>query len=162
VIDLSGIDTLPIHSADGQLPLPPSLTSPANAKSAITLTDVLAALKIYLSKPLPDAYASPLNIIAADFDGSGSVTLTDVLQMLKYYLGKGTTNNIKPEWAFVNASDITGSGATAAALAADGQPLTKSNAMPHAIYHDMGSDSETVQVVGVLRGDVDGSWSAGS
>ncbi len=162
VIDLSGIDTLPIHSADGQLPLSPSLTSPANAKSAITLTDVLAALKIYLSKPLPDAYASPLNIIAADFDGSGSVTLTDVLQMLKYYLGKGTTNNIKPEWAFVNASDITGSGATAAALAADGQPLTKSNAMPHAIYHDMGSDSETVQVVGVLRGDVDGSWSAGS
>ncbi|NDD14594.1 MAG: hypothetical protein EB072_18605, partial [Betaproteobacteria bacterium] len=75
---------------DGFITLAPSLGAPSNAKVAITLTDVLAALKVYLGKALPDTYASPLNFIAADFDGDGGVTLTDVLSLLKYYLGKST------------------------------------------------------------------------
>jgi hypothetical protein len=88
------------------------------------------------------------------------VNLTDVLQMLKYYLNKPTTNNVKPEWAFVNAKDLSGTGTTATALAVDGQVLSAANAMPHAVTHDLGVDGDTVQIVGVLRGDVDGSWSA--
>lgn len=159
VVDLSGIDGMAL-SASGTVVLAPSLASPANAKAAISLTDVLAALKIYLGKPVPDAYASPLNYVAADFDASGSVTLMDVLQMLKYYLGKSTTNNVKPEWAFVDAGDLTGIGSTATALGANGQALSKSNAAPHAIDLDLQTVGESVQIVGVLRGDVDGSWIA--
>ncbi len=159
VVDLSGVDSLS-SAANGTAVLSPTLASPSNAKSAITLTDVLAALKIYLGKSVPDAYASPLNYVAADFDASGSVTLTDVLQMLKYYLGKSTTNNVKPEWAFLDAADLTGSGSTATALGANGQALSKTNALPHAVDVDLMSDIDTLQLVGVLRGDVDGSWTA--
>lgn len=159
VVDLSGIDGLPI-AASGTAVLAPTLDSPSNAKSAISLTDVLAALKIYLGKPVPDAYASPLNYVAADFDGSGSVNLTDVLQLLKYYLGKTTTNNVKPEWAFIDAADLSGTGSSATALGANGQALSKTNALPHAVDVDLMSGADTLQLVGVLRGDVDGSWTA--
>ena len=157
VVDLSGVDSLS-SAASGTVVLTPTLASPSNAKAAITLTDVLAALKIYLGKSVPDAYASPLNYVAADFDASGSVTLTDVLQMLKYYLGKSTTNNVKPEWAFLDAADLTGSGSTATALGANGQALSKTNALAHAVDVDLMSGIDTLQLVGVLRGDVDGSW----
>ena len=71
---------------DGFMTLSPQASIPSNAKSAITLTDVLAALKVYLGKSLPDSYTSPLNYIAADFDANGTVNLTDVLTLLKYYL----------------------------------------------------------------------------
>ena len=157
---LSGVDNLLLNAVGTSVALNPALSTPTNAKSAVTLTDVLAALKIYLKKPLPDTYASPLNYVAADFDASGSVNLTDVLQMLKYYLNKPTTNNVKPEWAFVNAKELAGTGTTATALAIDGQVLSAANAMPHAVTHDLGVDGDTVQIVGVLRGDVDGSWSS--
>ncbi len=159
VVDLSGVDSLS-SAASGTVVLSPTLASPSNAKSAITLTDVLAALKIYLGKSVPDTYASPLNVVAADFDASGSVNLTDVLQMLKYYLGKSTTNNVKPEWVFLDAADLTGSGSAATALGANGQALSKANAMPHAVDVDLMSGIDTLQLVGVLRGDVDGSWTA--
>ena len=159
VVDLSGVDSLS-SAATGTTVLSPTLASPSNAKSAITLTDVLAALKIYLGKSVPDAYASPFNYVAADFDASGSVTLTDVLQMLKYYLGKTTANNLKPEWVFVDAADLSGTGSSATALAANGQALSKTNALPHAVDLDLMSGIDTLQLVGVLRGDVDGSWTA--
>lgn len=161
VVDLSGVESLS-SAASGSVVLAPSLDRPSNAKSAITLTDVLAALKIYLGKSVPDAYASPLNFLAADFDASGSVTLTDVLQLLKYYLGKSTTNNIQPEWAFVDAMDLSGTGSSATLQGANGQPLSKTNALPQAIDLDLTSTVETVQIIGVLRGDVDGTWSAPS
>ena len=159
VVDLSGVDSLPSASS-GSVVLSPTLDSPSNAKSAITLTDVLAALKIYLGKSVPDAYASPLNFVAADFDASGSVTLTDVLQMLKYYLGKSTDNNLKPQWAFMDVADLGLSTSSATALGANGQALSKLNATPHAIDIDVSTGIDSVQVVGVLRGDVDGSWTA--
>ncbi len=157
VVDLSGVESMS-SAASGTVVLSPTLSSPTNAKSAISLTDVLAALKIYLGKSVPDSYASPLNYVAADFDASGSVTLTDVLQMLKYYLGKATINNVKPEWAFIDAADLGGTGSSATALAANGQALSKTNALPHAVDVDLMSGADTLQLVGVLRGDVDGSW----
>ena len=142
---------------DGFITLAPSLAAPSNVKTAVTLTDVLAALKIYLGKPLPTAYASPLNFIAADFDGVGGVTLTDVLSLLKYYLGKSTPAT--PQWVFVDAADITGSGSTASLVGANGQALSKTNTTPHAIDQLFDADHTAIELVGVLRGDVDGSWS---
>jgi hypothetical protein len=137
---------------DGFITLAPSLAAPSNVKAAITLTDVLAALKIYLGKPLPSAYTSPLNYIAADFDGVGGVTLTDVLSLLKYYLGKSTPAS--PQWVFVDAADIS-----AGLTGTNGQPFSKTNTTPHAIDQLFDADHTAIELVGVLRGDVDGSWS---
>ena len=147
VLDTDGAD-------DGNLTLEPHLDAPNNAKSAITLTDVLATLKVYLNKPLPDAYASPLNYIAADFDGSGTVTLTDVLQLLKYYLNKPTSAT--PIWQFVDAADMSADGKTFAG--ANGANLGKDNTTPHAIDQTFDATHTSIELVGVLRGDVDGSW----
>ena len=154
VLEIGNLDLLPSDPI-GRVTFSPSLESPTNAKASISLADVLATLKIYLGKTLPESYASPLNYVAADFDASGSVTLSDVLQLLKYYLGKNT-GTIKPEWAFVDASGLTASSSDLPAGASD-PVLSKTNAFPHAINLDV-TNTESLQLVGVLRGDVDGSW----
>ena len=131
----------------------PTLLAPSSTDGAITLTDVLGALKVYLNKPLPDDYKSPYNVVAADFDGDGGVDLTDVLSLLKYYLKKPV--DAAPTWVFANTDD----------LIVDGQTLTGANAgLSRDDTHVQGVnpdfiDDATVQLVGVLRGDVDGSWS---
>jgi len=141
---------------DGLMTLEPQLAAPSNAQRAITLTDVLAALKVYLNKPLPAAYASPLNLIASDFDASGAVTLSDVLQLLKYYLNKPSTAT--PTWQFVDAADMGVNGQTFAA--ANGANLALDNTSPHAIDQSFDATHTSITLVGVLRGDVDGSWLA--
>lgn len=148
-LDVDGAD-------DGNLTLVPHLDAPSNAKSAITLTDVLATLKVYLGKPLPEAYASPLNYAAADFDDSGAVTLTDVLQLLKYYLNKPTSAT--PKWQFVDAADMSADGKTF--LGANGANLAKDNTTPHAIDQIFDATHTSIELVGFLRGDLDGSWTA--
>ncbi len=147
---------------DGFMSVTPINDAPTTAASTgVTLTDVLAALKIYLGKSLPDEYASPYSYIAADFDGNGSVNLTDVLSLLKFYLGKTTTAT--PSWVFVDSADVTGTGKTASILRAgsDSLPIDATHTQPHAIDQDFSKDS-SIELVGVLRGDVDGSWTAGS
>ena len=157
--DQTGVTLLSVEDTegadDGFMTLVPKASVPSNAKLAITLTDVLAALKVYLGKPLPDSYTSPLNYIAADFDGNGTVNLTDVLSLLKYYLGKSTTSD--PSWAFVDAADLSGDGKSLAG--ANSQSISKTATTPHAIDQTFDSRQENIQIIGVLRGDVDGSWS---
>ena len=123
-------------------------SAPANkADGCIGLTDILGALKIYLHKPLPTEYSSPYNVVAADFDGNGTVNLNDVLNLLKYYLGK-SNGDVVPQWTFV-AEGVT---------QANGAALSTSNALPDPISVPASSDT-TIQLIGILRGDVDGSWS---
>ena len=141
---------------DGFMSLSPKAPSPVNAKSAVNLTDVLATLKVYLGKLLPETYSSPLKYLAADFDANGTVELTDVLSLLKYYLGKPTT--VAPSWVFVDAADFTSDGKSF--MSASNQNLSKTDAVPHPIDQLFDSGHETIQIIGVLRGDVDGSWSA--
>jgi hypothetical protein len=138
-------------TADGKVQMSPAKLPPVTKTDAgITLTDVLAALKVYLGKPLPTDYSSPYNYIAADFDGNGAVTLSDVLNLLKFYLNK-PTGAVVPQWVFVDSST---------SLAANEQALSKTNAFPHPVIHDL-NETTTVHLVGILRGDVDGSY-AGS
>ncbi len=139
---------------DGFMTLSPQASSPSNAKAAITLTDVLAALKVFLGKSLPDSYASPLNYIAADFDANGTVNLTDVLSLLKYFLGKVTTP--APSWVFVDAADFSSDGKSLAG--ANSASINKTDTTPHAIDQSFDNGQESIQLIGVLRGDVDGSW----
>jgi hypothetical protein len=141
---------------DGKMTLAPEASSPSNAKDAITLTDVLAALKIYLGKALPDSYTSPVNFIAADFDANGKVELADVLNLLKYYLGKPNTST--PVWTFVDAADFSSDGKSLAG--ANSGSINKTDTTPHAIDQYFVNGNESIQIIGVLRGDVDGSWSA--
>jgi hypothetical protein len=146
-----------IADADGEVDVTASLAGPENnVTSGLSLTDVLAGLKLYLGKSLPESYSSPYNYIAADFDADNDVDLSDVLNMLKYYLGKSTTNNVEPEWAFVDKADFTDDVVDTIA-GADGNPLSKLNTTPHTIDQDISVDG-TIELVGVLRGDVDGSW----
>ena len=149
-----------VQDDDGVMVLAPSLAAPqSKAEADVTLTDVLAALKVYLNKPLPEAYDSPYKYVASDFDANGVVNLTDVLQLLKYYLGKPTTNDVAPSWVFVDGSDVTGTGADAVILGSSGSPVSASNSLPHPIDHDF-SDGAQIELIGVLRGDIDGSWAA--
>ena len=128
-----------------------AVTATKASEAGISLTDVLAALKVYLGKDLPTDYKSNYNYIAADFDANGVVNLSDVLSLLKYYLGKTTTAT--PTWAFVDAADVDGTGV----IAGTAGNVSKTATTPHAVDVDL-STASTVELVGVLRGDVDGSW----
>ena len=140
------------------LPMSASKAVPGGsaASSGITLTDVLGALKVYLGKPLPQAYNNDLKFIAADFDGNGSVNLTDVLGLLKFYLNKPV--NAAPAWVFVDSAQTTSvNGQTLHWSNKTGQTFSNAASAPAPILAELNSD-ESVQLLGVLRGDVDGSW----
>jgi hypothetical protein len=140
---------------DGQTVLNPTLAADPK-KASITLTDVLGALKVYLGKPLPEAYNNDLKFIAADFDGNGTVNLTDVLGLLKFYLNKPV--NAAPAWVFVDsAQTTTANGQTLHLSSKVGQTLSTTASAPSPILAELNSD-ESVKLLGVLRGDVDGSW----
>jgi hypothetical protein len=140
---------------DGPALLQPKLEV-SRSQAGITLTDVLGALKVYLGKPLPEAYNNDLKFIAADFDGNGTVNLTDVLGLLKFYLNKPV--NAAPAWVFVDSAQTTTvNGQTLHLSNKAGQTLSTAASAPSPILVDVNSD-ESVQLLGVLRGDVDGSW----
>ncbi len=111
-------------------------------KPAIGLNDVLSALKLYLGKTTADS--SPYALMAADFDANGKVELGDVLNILKTYLGKTTA--VSPQWTFVDA-------------AADLAGLTAKASLAPPIALNLVDAATPVNLVGVLRGDVNGSWS---
>ena len=163
-VSLSGVEDLDGTEGDGIFQLAPSADAPSNAKNAISLTDVLAALKIYLGKSLPSDYSHPANFTAADFNGSGTVDLSDVLQLLKFYLGKTVSTGYGPAWVFIDKDDFTSSSGTVSSIASKDlitgtnqlHNLSKDHTRPADITHDV--TDTTLELVGVLRGDVDGSW----
>ena len=134
----------------------PSVETPFSTKAdaGISLTDVLAALKVYLGKELPSDYASPFNLVAADFDANGVVNLSDVLGLLKYYLNRPVTTS--PSWAFVDAADVVTVNGQQKIMGLNGY-LTKTDA--HLDTAVVAADpSSPITLIGVVRGDVDGSW----
>jgi hypothetical protein len=139
---------------DGNTVLKPQLGA-TGVQASITLTDVLGALKVYLNKPLDAAYDSPYKYIAADFQGDGDVDLSDVLSLLKYYLKKPV--DAAPSWVFVDsAQTVLVDDKLLPESSTTGLALSKSNAAPADIYVHLDSDT-SVQLIGVLRGDIDGS-----
>lgn len=127
--------------------------APTNkVQAGITLSDVLCALKVYLNKQLPAGIENPYKYVAADFQGDGDVDLADVLSLLKYYLEKPV--NYQPQWVFTDtANQINGLPASAQT----GYVLDKDHAMPAPIIIDP-TNTHQIDIVGVLRGDVDGSF----
>jgi len=136
---------------DGQLILSPTLDKLTSKGAAgISLSDVIGSLKLFLGLNLPDAYRSPYNYVAADLDANGKVELSDVISLLKVFLNLPVANTQAMEWVFVDA-----------AVGAVDNPfnLSKNNASAPLIEHDFSADSN-VDLVGIIRGDVDGSWTA--
>ena len=141
---------------DGLTVLNPTLAADPK-QASITLTDVLGALKVYLNKPLDGTYDTSYKYIAAVFQGDGDVDLSDVLSLLKYYLKKPV--DAAPGWVFVDsAQTVTLGNQTLPESNSAGQALSKSHAAPADIHANLDSDTP-LQLIGVLRGDLDGSWS---
>jgi hypothetical protein len=146
---LEGVDDLD-DTDDGTIT--PVITYPkvANKNDAsINLSDVIASLKLFLGLNLPEAYRSPYNYVAADLDANGKVELSDVISLLKVFLGLPVANTQAMEWVFVKDS--------VSPTDVNGQPFDKDHATPPPVTHDF-SESAEVNIVGILRGDVDGSW----
>jgi hypothetical protein len=110
---------------------------------AVTMRDVLAVLRMAggASVDAEGHVWSPYQWLAADADGNGHVGLSDAVGLLRHAVGlPGAT----PTWAFVDERDLT-------------MP-TRANASPGPVPESLTVDTTMpIGLVGILRGDVDGS-----
>ena len=100
-------------------------------------------------------YHNTIYFIAADFDQSGDVGLTDAIGVLKMVVGLAAPT---PTWKYCDAQKMPTSLTATQVLA----PKTWStDAVIGGASQSFTSDAaqpSPVKVVGVLTGDVDGSW----
>ena len=123
--------------------------STSDISNAITSADALAALKIAVGiDPNPGTgttqlAVSPFQIMAADVNSDGRVTSADALAVLKMAVHMSTA--LTPQWMFVDETrDLSG--------------LSRTNASwDHNISATV-TGTTTDNLVGVLSGDVNGSW----
>jgi hypothetical protein len=119
----------------------------AATDQAVNLQDAIAILKMIVGLDVNGAgkALSPYQAYAADYDGSGKIELSDAIGVLKHVVGLDAPT---PKWIFFNELDATVPG--------------KANLLPGSVPSlsaDLsGSGSIHVGLVGVLRGDVDGSY----
>jgi VCBS repeat-containing protein len=125
-------------------------------EASITLSDVIDNLKVFLNLSL--SYEAPFKHVSADFNGDGKHDLSDVIGVLKYFLGLDTGTAL-PEWVFVNEADLNDSGYPLRwDDNANGAILDKSHTQPAPLNVDLAGDTSDLQVIGVLRGDMNGSF----
>jgi Ca2+-binding RTX toxin-like protein len=117
---------------------------------AVNLNDAIAILKMIvgLSVNSNNVPLSPYQAVAADFDRSGTVDLTDAIGVLKMVVGLSAPN---PVWTFFD--DVKLNSAFNAA-----QSLNHKAWSAAASVLDTSVDVSKISLVGVLTGDVDGSW----
>ena len=104
--------------------------------NAVNLQDAIAILKMIVGLDVNGSgrALSPYQTIAADYDGKDGVGLPDAIAVLKHVVGLTAPD---PSWVFFN----------------------EANASPTAVAATVGVDvASHVGLVGVLRGDVDGSF----
>ena len=140
--DTSATPTAPAEIGTGSA----GEASVAADDGAVNLRDAVAILKMIAGmKAGGDAHSpSPFQFIAADFDGNGAIGMGDALGVLRHAVGQAAA---RPAWAFVDETD----------------PTLASRAGMHpghlpALPADIAELKGKVGLVGVLRGDVDGSW----
>jgi hypothetical protein len=128
--------------------------------SAISSADALAALKIAVGRN-PNLDGSPLTpyqLIAADVNQDGKVTSADALAILKMAV-KRTDAPVR-EWLFVDESqdfwDETANGGQG------GLTISRSNVAWNKDLQMPLSQDTTLNLVAVLKGDVNGSWAGAS
>lgn len=148
----SGMTTLNVSRAAG------------DGTGGVNSADALAALKIAVginpnpdpdgAGPLAPLHVSPYQIIAADTNKDGKVNSADALAILKMAVKLSTAT--PQEWLFVNEKIPFWNGSAFT--------LTRTNAnweAQKAITATLPADA-TTNMVGVLLGDVNGSWAAPS
>ncbi len=133
--------------------------------SAISSQDALAALKIAVGRnpntdpdgtgPLQPLLTSPYQFIAADATGDGRVTSQDALAILKMAVRRSDAP--AREWIFVSEeADFWNETMGTVSLTRNAVTYAKP---PFTVDPATG---QAVNFVGILKGDVNGSWSAGS
>ena len=138
---------------------PAKLPTDTNKNAAVNLSDAIAILKMIvgLNVNSNDTPLSPYQSIAADFDQNGEVGLTDAIGVLKMVVGLAAP---APTWKYcevqkapasLTAAEVLApkSWSTSVVISGASQSFTPDTALPN-----------PVTVVGVLTGDVDGSWSS--
>jgi hypothetical protein len=161
-----------VNLGPGQYDLNASKRVDAIDQTAIDAEDALAAIKIAVGKnPNPvittaddTSYVKPLSpyqLISADANQDGRVNVMDALDILKYLVKKPTS--YQPEWDFLEENiDFWETSPQSVGTAGD-QVM---NINRHVIQFDRPSNVDlspegtqsSVNWVGLLRGDVDGSW----
>jgi VCBS repeat-containing protein len=141
-------------ASDSSLVLPEPTLAVGNIGNAIDAVDALAALKIAAGRN-PNADGSPVTpyqFIAADMNEDGVVTSADALAILKLSLNRQDAPAAK--WLFVNESeDFWNEAINSFATSRKSATYDKSIELnPKADIN--------INLVAVLKGDVDGSWAA--
>ena len=121
-----------------------------NLGAAIDLRDAIAILKLIvgLNVNASGVPLSPYQLIAADFDQDGAVDLSDAIGVLKMVVGLSAP---VPAWRYYDDQKL--------GLGFDG-----AKSLDHALWSGpaemAASATSEIKIVGVLAGDVDGSWLA--
>jgi hypothetical protein len=104
------------------------------------------------------SYEAPFKHVSADFNGDGKHELSDVIGVLKYFLGLDTGTAL-PEWVFVNEADLdSGHPLRWDEAASVGDRLDKTHTQPAPLNIDLTEETSDLQLIGVLRGDMNGSF----
>jgi hypothetical protein len=138
--------------------------SAGDSGSAITSADALAALRIATGvnpNPDPDGAGpltalklSPYQLMAADVNKDGKVTSADALAILR--MATNHTSAPAKEWYFVKETqDLWNEATNSSALTRTA--ASWSNGLGSV---ELSPSGNTLNVVGVLKGDVNGSWAA--
>lgn len=124
----------------------------AVTNQAVNLQDAIAILKMVVGLDVNGTgnALSPYQSFAADFDGNGNVNLSDAIDVLKHVVGLPSST---PKWVFLDESNTNLSSITQ-------NPLTPGT-LSTTINADLSPATANVHLglVGILRGDVDGSFS---
>ncbi|WP_350297240.1 Ig-like domain-containing protein, partial [Limnohabitans sp. Rim8] len=144
-----------------QLDFSKALTT-AETGSAINSADALAALKIAVGRnpnadpdgdgPLTAPVVSPYQFIAADANQDGKITSADALAILKMAVKR--TDAPAREWLFVNENQDFWNETTSSFT------TTKSSVLWDKVLQVSSPLTTQQNVVAVLKGDVNGSWTA--
>lgn len=128
----------------------------SNAAAAITSLDALAALKLSVGRnPNASAAVSPYQLIAADVNGDHKVTTADALAILK--MAVGASDAPVPDWQFVNERQDFWNDPVNGVQSLN---IGRSNVTVDDVLSINVVGATTVNVVGVLKGDVNGNWAA--
>ena len=121
----------------------------ANTAAAVDLRDAIAILKLIVGLDLNAAGhgLSPYQSFAADVDGNGKIELADAIAVLKHVVGLDAP---APQWLFFDETDS--SLAARDRLNPGNVPALETDLSGFGLHH--------IGLVGVLRGDVDGSFAA--
>jgi len=150
--------TAAIAPADTVVPKPTfwknaaKVPTEVNKTAAVDLSDAIAVLKMIVGLPVNtnNVALSPYQAIAADFDQNGEVELSDAIGVLKMVVGLSAP---APAWKYFDGDKLGVDYKVATALSHKGWSTG-------AALSSLDNVAAEVKIVGVLTGDVDGSWLA--